>query len=188
MTDSVFVIDVRSVPRRAGSMVERAWTIQAPHRLGAEMIGIPVGADVDFDLRLESVTEGVLVTGTVSGHAEGQCGRCLDAIDEDVTVYLTELFAYPDSETDRTAEEDEEVERIVDEQIDLEQVVIDAVATELPMSPLCDPECPGLCPECGVKLADAEPDHGHDLIDPRWAKLADKVATDQPQAGEGREQ
>lgn len=139
------------------------------------MIGIPAGTEIDFDLRLESVSEGVLVTGTVGGHAQGQCSRCLDPLDRDVSVFLTELFAYPDSETDLTADEEEEVERIVDEMIDLEQVVIDAVATDLPLSPLCTPDCPGLCPECGVKLADAGPDHAHDIIDPRWAKLAQRI-------------
>ncbi|EGD55625.1 YceD family protein [Gordonia neofelifaecis] len=174
------MIDVRSVPRRAGSMIEKAWTLQTPERIGAEMIGIPAGADVEFDLRLESVNEGVLVTGTVSAVADGQCSRCLDPLSQDVSVYLTELFAYPDSETDRTAEEDEEVERIIDERIDLEQLVIDAIATDLPLSPLCTPDCPGLCSVCGVKLAD-EPGHGHDIIDPRWAKLADKL---DPEAGD----
>lgn len=156
-------------------MIEKAWTIEAPERLGPEMIAIGKGTDVDFDLRLESVNEGVLVTGTVSGHATGECGRCLDPIDRDVTVYLTELFAYPNSETDKTAGEEEDLERIVDEEIDLEQVVIDAVATELPLSPVCSPDCPGLCQTCGIKLADAEPGHTHDLIDPRWAKLAQKI-------------
>ncbi len=174
------MIDVRSVPRRPGSLTEKAWSFDTPDRIGAEMIGIPAGGRVDFDLRLESVSEGVLVTGTVGGHAEGQCSRCLDPLDQDISVYLTELFAYPDSETDRTADEDEEVERIVDEKIDLEQVVIDAVATDLPLSPLCTPECPGLCSICGVKLTDAEPDHGHDIIDPRWAKLAERL--DDPKA------
>ncbi len=168
------MIDVRSVPRRAGSMTEMTWTTPTPDRIGAEMIGIPAGADVVFDLRLESVTEGILVTGTVSAPVEGQCGRCLDSLSDEVTVHLTELFAYPGSETDRTADEEEELGRIEDEQIDLEQVVIDGVATDLPLTPLCRPDCPGLCQVCGVRLADAEPDHGHEVIDPRWAGLAER--------------
>lgn len=67
--------------------------------------------------------------------------------------------------------------RIVDEQIDLEQSIIDGVAMELPMSPLCSEDCPGLCPRCGVRLAIADPDHSHDVIDPRWAGLAAKLDT-----------
>lgn len=153
-------------------MVEVDRTVVTPNRIGAEMIGIPAESDVRLDLRLESVTEGVLVTGTVEGALDGQCGRCLDPLNDSVSVFLTELFAYPDSETDKTADE-EEIERIVDEQIDLEQTIIDAIGTELPLTPVCTPDCPGLCQICGVKLADAEPDHGHDIIDPRWAKLAE---------------
>jgi len=42
----------------------------------------------------------------------------------------------------------------------------------LPMSPLCREDCPGLCAECGVPLADAGPGHRHDAaVDPRWAAL-----------------
>ena len=149
-------------------------TVAAPDRIGAEMIGIPAGGDTDLDLRLEAVSEGVLVSGTVSGETEGQCSRCLEPLGGTVNVYLTELFAYPDSETDQTSDEDD-IERIENEQIDLEQTIIDQVATELPLSPLCKDDCPGLCTECGVRLADADPDHGHDVIDPRWAKLADKL-------------
>jgi uncharacterized protein len=86
---------------------------------------------------------------------------------------LTELFAYPDSTTEATTEEDE-VGHIVDDTIDLEQSIIDAVGLDLPFSPMCRPDCPGLCPECGVPLA-AEPGHHHDRIDPRWAKLAEML-------------
>jgi uncharacterized protein len=88
-----------------------------------------------------------------------------------VEIDLTELFAYPDSATEATTEEDE-VGHVVDDTIDLEQPIIDAIGLELPFSPVCEDDCPGLCPQCGVRLADAEPDHQHDLIDPRWAKLA----------------
>ncbi len=94
-------------------------------------------------------------------------------------VGLTELFAYPDSTTEATTEEDE-VGRVVDDTIDLEQSIIDAVGLELPFSPLCSSDCPGLCPECGIQLAD-EPGHHHDLIDPRWAKLASMLPPEPPE-------
>lgn len=143
---------------------------------GVEMIGIAAGSEVDLDLRLESVSEGILVTGTVCGETTGQCSRCLEPIDGTVTVFLTELFAYPDSVTEQTTEEDD-VHRIVDDRIDLEQSIIDAVALELPMSPLCSEDCEGgLCQVCGIRLAVAEPGHAHELIDPRWAGLADKFS------------
>lgn len=170
-----FVLDVRSINRRPGTMTEVHRTIETTVRLGVEMIGVPVGSDVDLDLRLEPVSEGILVTGTACGETVGQCSRCLEPVDGTVTVFLTELFAYPDSVTEQTTEEDD-VHRIVDDRIDLEQAIIDAVALELPMSPLCEPDCPGLCQVCGIRLAVAEPGHGHDVIDPRWAGLAGKFA------------
>ena len=56
--------------------------------------------------------------------------------------------------------------------MDLEEVVRDAVVTSLPFQPVCRDDCPGLCSECGARLAD-DPDHHHDVIDPRWSALAD---------------
>ncbi|MDL9939012.1 DUF177 domain-containing protein [Gordonia sp. ABSL1-1] len=168
-----FVLDVRSLSRRAGTMTETHRTVTTPAKIGGEMIAIPENSEVDLDLRLESVTEGVLVTGTVCGETAGQCARCLEPVDGTVSIFLTELFAYPDSETEQTTDADD-VYRIVDDRLDLEQAIIDAVADELPMSPLCADDCPGLCQVCGIRLAIAEPGHAHDIIDPRWAKLADK--------------
>ncbi len=56
---------------------------------------------------LESVSEGVLVTGTVSAPTTGECARCLTPVTGDVEIDLTELFAYPDSATEATTEDDE---------------------------------------------------------------------------------
>jgi uncharacterized protein len=136
-----------------------------------DLIAIERGADLNLDLRLESVSEGVLVTGTMQAPTRGECSRCLTAVTGDVEISLTELFAYPDSATESTTEEDE-VGHVVDQTIDLEQSIVDAVGLALPFAPLCSQDCPGLCPQCGVALAGAEPGHHHDQIDPRFAKLA----------------
>ncbi len=143
----------------------------SPTRIGLELVAIPADGAVDLDLRVESVSEGVLVSGVVSARTAGECARCLQPLTGDIEVELTELFAYPDSTTDATTEDDE-MGRVVDDAVDLEQAIVDAVGLALPLSPLCDPDCPGLCPDCGVVLSTAEPGHHHDKIDPRWAKLA----------------
>jgi len=153
-------------------------TVSSPARIGVELIAIERGAVLELDLRVESVFEGVLVTGTVEAPTTGECARCLTPVTGRVEVALTELFAYPDSATDATTEEDE-VGRVVGDTIDLEQPIIDAVGLELPFSPVCRVDCPGLCPECGVPLGTAEPGHRHDLIDPRWAKLAGLLKSDE---------
>ena len=151
-------------------MIEIHETLPSPARIGLDFIAIERGADLTLDLRLESVSEGVLVTGTVYGPTRGECTRCLGPLSGDVEIELTELFAYPDSATESTTEEDE-VGHVVDDTVDIEQAVVDAVGLALPFAPLCSEDCPGLCPDCGVALATAEPGHHHDKIDPRWAKL-----------------
>jgi uncharacterized protein len=138
---------------------------------------VPEGAPLTLDLRLESVTEGVLVTGTVAGPLTGQCGRCLEPVSDDLTVDVMELFAYADSATDETTEEDE-VHRVDGELIDVEPVVRDAVVLALPWTPLCRPDCAGLCPDCGQRLDDLPAGHAHQVIDPRWAALAGFASDD----------
>jgi uncharacterized protein len=183
---SPLTIDIARLGKRPGSIFRVQETVDSPLRIGLELIAIPQGAPLDLDLRVESVSEGVLVTGTVSAPTVGDCSRCLTPVQGRVEVTLTELFAYPDSATEATTEEDE-VGHVVDQTVNLEQPIIDAVGLELPFSPVCSPDCPGLCPECGVSLA-AEPDHVHEQIDPRWAKLAAMLPGEdgpaEPQRGE----
>jgi uncharacterized protein len=168
---SPFVFDLRELGRRPGVLREYRRSVPAPAGLGLELIGVPEGAPLDLDLRLESVTEGVLVTGNVTGPLTGQCGRCLDPLSDEFDVDVCELFAYPDSATDETTERDE-VYRIDGERVDVEPVVRDAVVLGLPWTPLCRPDCAGLCPTCGQRLDDLPAGHAHEQIDPRWAALA----------------
>lgn len=170
-TRSPLVFDIARLGRRPGAMLELHQMVPSPSRIGLDLIAIERGTDLTLDLRLESVSEGVLVTGTVQAPTRGECSRCLTPVTGDVEISLTELFAYPDSATETTTEEDE-VGHVVDQTIDLEQSIVDAVGLALPFAPLCTDDCPGLCPQCGAPLASAEPGHHHDQIDPRFAKLA----------------
>ena len=167
---SPYVLGIRDVARRPGSM--RVWRrrLPTPDGLGSDVIGVPAEASLDLDLRLESVSEGVLVTGTICAPVQGECGRCLDPVDENLGVDVCELFVYPGSRTDATTEEDE-VYRVLDDLIDLEPVVRDGVVLALPRTPLCRPDCAGLCSECGQRLDELPADHTHEAIDPRWAAL-----------------
>jgi uncharacterized protein len=174
---SPLVSDVSRLGRRPGEMTEVHQSVPSPSRIGLELIAIEAGAPIELDLRLESVSEGVLVSGTVRAATAGECSRCLGPVSGDVEIALTELFAYPDSVTESTTSEDE-VGRVVDQTVDLEQPIRDAVGLALPFAPLCSPDCPGLCPQCGIALATAEEGHGHEQIDPRWAKLSRLVVPD----------
>lgn len=168
---SPFVIDVREVGRRPGSMRTYRRSVPAPAGLVLDLIGVPEGAPLAVDVRLESVTEGVLVTGSAAGPLTGECGRCLDPVSDELVVDFCELFAYPDSVTEETTEPDE-VHRLDGDYLDVEPVVRDAIVLGLPFTPLCRPDCAGLCPTCGQRLDELPADHAHDVLDPRWAALA----------------
>jgi uncharacterized protein len=162
------VLDTRELGRRPGSMRELVRTVPAPEGLGiVDLIGVPTGADLEMDLRLESVMEGVLVSGTVVAPVAGECGRCLDPVTDVLHVRVQELFAYAPEEGD------EDVSLMEGDLLDLEPTLRDAVVLALPLTPLCDPDCAGLCPECGERLDDLPADHAHDATDPRWSALQD---------------
>jgi len=187
------VFDTRLLGRQAGSALTQTRTIPAPEDLRLELIGVPVGADVTLEVRFEAVSEGVLATGTVTAPLAGECARCLAPLTSSVTVGFQELYLYPDGRRERhdkhdkhdrhdkherhdkhdEQEEQDDEERYLDgDLLDLEPAFRDAVVLGLPMSPLCREDCPGLCAECGVPLADAGPGHRHDAAaDPRWAAL-----------------
>jgi len=171
------VFDVSRLGRRPGALMAVDQTVPSPARIGLELIGIEPGAALGLDLRFESVSEGVLVSGTVRAPTAGECSRCLAPITGDVEITLTELFAYPDTLTEATTE-DGDVGRVVDHTVDLEQPIRDAVGLALPFAPVCSADCPGLCTQCGIALATADPGHRHEQIDPRWAKLAELAARD----------
>lgn len=154
-------------------------TVGAPADLGTDLIGIPEGSDLELDLRLESVMEGVLVSGTARGRATGACGRCLEDLERELEVRIQELFVFAGKSPE--AEEDEDLRELEGDLIDLEPVLRDAVVPSLPFQPVCQDDCPGLCSECGARLAD-DPDHHHDVVDPRWASLSTLHDPVQPEA------
>lgn len=162
-------------------MRELTLSVPAPPDLTVELVGVPPGSPVEMQIRLESVMEGVLASGTARALLNGECARCLDPIEDELEVALQELFVYPESD----AEEDEAA-RLDGELLDLEPVLRDAVVLALPFRPVCQSDCPGLCPECGMRLAD-EPGHTHmDGVDPRWAALS-SLQPDQPAASAASE-
>lgn len=184
---SPFVFDVRELGRRAGAM--RTFNRDVP---AADLLGVKgtlddlysaEGADLLLDLRVESVVEGMLATGRVCGSLVAQCVRCLDPIEVELDADFQELFYY--DAADLTAEEAEEAQLVVEDLIDVESLVHDAVMLELPLQPLCEEDCPGLCAECGARLAD-DPEHGHETVDPRWAALSG-LSLRGPDGGEGGE-
>lgn len=158
-------------------MQELELTLPAPAEWRVELIGVPEGGDVHARLRLESVMEGVLVTGELDVPVTGSCARCLEPIEDSLHFDVQELYAYEGSTTEATSEEDE-VRRIDGDFLDLEPLARDTVVLNLPLAPVCTPDCAGLCVDCGQRLDDLPADHHHEIVDARWAGLAAKFGTD----------
>jgi uncharacterized protein len=157
------VFDTRTLG--PGSARSETRTAPAPAELGVELVSIPEGGDLDLDVRLEGVTEGVLVTATVAAPLAGECARCLEEFTSAMKVRFQELFAH------EVTSEAEDGYLLEGDLLDLEPAVRDALVLELPLSPLCDDDCPGLCSSCGARLAEAGPGHGHADEGGVWAAL-----------------
>ena len=181
---SPIVLDTRALglQRRPGSMITVTRTAPAPEGLGVALARVAPGSPIDLDLRLESVLEGVLVSGAADLVVTAECARCLDPLDWEETVDLSELFAYPSTDArgavvEEGADENDPLPTLDDDCIDLEPTLRDAVVLELPLAPLCRDDCAGLCAECGIRI-DENPGHRHDRTDPRWAALSALTETD----------
>ena len=171
---SPMVFSTLELGRRPGTMQELTRRIEAPEAIGTDVIAVPAESPLEVGLRLESVLEGVLATGEVRATATGSCVRCLEPVTASVTAPFQELFVHPERvahhrKTGAVDEQTEEYE-VQGDHIDLEPVLVDAVVLALPFQPVCRPDCPGLCSECGARLAD-DPGHHHELLDPRWSQL-----------------
>jgi uncharacterized protein len=176
---------MRQLGRQAGSSLTQTRTVPAPDDLRLELIEVPAGADVALEVRFEAVSEGVLATGTAIAPLAGECARCLTPLTSSVTAGFQELYLYAEGrhdkhdkheKRDKYDEQEEqdagELYHLDGDLLNLEPALRDAVVLALPMSPLCREDCPGLCAECGARLADAGPDHRHNAaVDPRWAAL-----------------
>jgi len=156
-------VAVFDLMHRPGEMREKTLEVVESVGYGNAVIGVKPGTTVRIDARLESLHDGVLVSGDVQTVAEGECVRCLVEVILPIEVEFQELFAYSfDEAFDYTVQEDH---------VDLEPVVRDAVVLSLPFQPVCQEDCLGLCSQCGVRLLD-NPGHKHEApVDPRWAVL-----------------
>jgi len=183
---SPFSLNARDLVNRPGEMREQRLAIPVAQQMGEGLVSVREGSELDLDARLESVHEGILVTAEVDAVAEGECGRCLIDIALPVEVEFQELFAYHSGEAFEY--------EVQDDHVDLESLIRDAVVLALPFQPVCRPDCPGLDPETGERLADVPDRKPNETIDSRWSALAAFQASDTestsnnaPAAGAGEE-
>ena len=172
MSTHPFVFPVKSLMHKPGTSETLTREIPAPTHYGEAVAVVPEGEPVHVEVMLESVHEGILVSGTVDTSAKAECVRCLDPVTVPIHATIQELFAYlPDDSYDY---------QVVQDDIDLDQVVRDQVVVELPFQPVCSPDCPGLDPETGEKRDPASVSADTTQIDPRWSKLQDVFPENSP--------
>lgn len=164
------VVDTAELGRGVGATMRVEREVPAPDALGSEVYRVPESAPLSIDVLLTSVSEGVLADGEVEATAEGECARCLAPVEDALRVRVQELYAYEGSVTEETTDADE-ILRLQGDLLDLEPTVRDALVLAMPVTPLCRPDCPGLCAECGVPWDELPDDHRHETVDPRWAAL-----------------
>ena len=165
-----YTVNVYDLIHRPGEMRESRISLPVDEKLGEGLVSVPVGATIDLDVRLESMHEGILVSAEGASTAFGVCGRCLIDIELPVEVDFQELFAYSSDEAF-----DYEVH---DDHVDLEPLIRDAVVLALPFQPVCRPDCPGLDPETGERLAEMPDRKPQETTDSRWSALAAFQASD----------
>lgn len=160
-----FVLDTHELGRRPGTSLRVRLMLPAPESLEVGLAAVPADTELDCDLQLEAVMEGVYVGLRTVAPVTAECARCLDPIVTSVDVDSHDLYVYD------AADADDDARQMDGDLIDLEPALRDGIALALPGTLLCEQSCPGLCARCGARLAD-DPDHSHDAsVDPRWSAL-----------------
>lgn len=171
------VVSVTNLIHRPGTMETLTEVLPAPADLGNTIIGVEEGSDIDLDIRMESVVDGILVTGSVVVDVHGECSLCLDPIDYEMSANIQELFVFEKAPAGGPEDEVDEQYAVEDDSIDLEPALRDAVILQLPFQPVCRDTCQGLCADCGARLED-DPGHHHEVLDPRWSALQGLLGAD----------
>jgi uncharacterized protein len=168
VTAPALAVDVRELLSKPGA--HKHVVVRAPlEGLATPVASVPPDRPVTVDAEVESVVEGLLVTGTVRATAVVRCVRCLRDLDHELEAEVRELFALQPGR-----DEDEGYVVLPGDRLPLDTMARDALVLGFPAFPLCRPDCAGLCPVCGADRNTVDCGHGGtETIDPRWAGLAD---------------
>lgn len=172
----------------------------APSGIGDAIVGVKEGDIVTVNGSFDSISDGLVFTGTFDAPVHAECTRCLKPIDRDWNMDVTAFFPYDAASLSarqrpggrQTAKDEFDIIDGEDESedvyplssdgeyADFEALLRDTLVEGLPLQTLCRPDCLGLCPQCGINLNDA-PNHHHETVDDRFsvlAELKDKLKED----------
>lgn len=140
-----FLVPVAALRRRPGSALELDVAAPIPEMAVTDSF-VPDVADASFHGRVESVIGGLSVKGAVRAPWQGICRRCLGEAHGELEATVEEICS-DDADPDDGYPVDGDF-------LDLEPIVHDACILELPLAPLCQEDCRGLCPVCGANRND----------------------------------
>jgi uncharacterized protein len=195
---SPWAISVAEVGRRPGQSQDVETTLPAPSGIGDDFYGVAPDSDVVLDVRIDSITDGLLVTGDITATFSGECSRCLIPISEQKSAHVEAYFPYePDNrdthetnarrdyrdyhgEVDIIAGQEDDSQDVYPLSpdgnfADFEALLRDNLSDLLPAQAVCKEDCLGLCPQCGLNLNE-NPGHHHEVHDIRWAALEEIAA------------
>ena len=171
-----FRVSLTHLPRRPGNMWEADLEFVAPPELEVGMAKVAPASKMPAQIRIESVLDGVLVNLDFDFEVEAECARCLEPVMWTDHSRVTELFLYEETDSRGRvvqacddASEELTLFYVQDDAVDLLDSVRDAIVLDLPLSPLCRPDCLGICPQCGDKFEGVP--HDHATTDHRWSAL-----------------
>ena len=171
-----FRVSLTHLPRRPGNMWEADLEFVAPPELEVGMAKVAPASKMPAQIRIESVLDGVLVNLDFDFEVEAECARCLEPVMWTDHSRVTELFLYEETDSRGRvvqacddASEELTFFYVQDDAVDLLDSVRDAIVLDLPLSPLCRPDCLGICPQCGDKLEGVP--HDHATTDHSWSAL-----------------
>jgi uncharacterized protein len=163
-----FQLSLVDLKRTEGATKDFSFSAGMEQTLEVGLVSVPVGRQITVHGQLQSVGEGVLVTGEFHTEVDAQCSRCLKQTNSPVEARIEELYIYSDK---AEGYDQQDVLFIHQEMVDLDQPIRDGLILEQPLIPLCDPDCLGLCQHCGLEM-NSQPTHTHDDdIDSRWLSL-----------------
>ncbi|WEV53235.1 DUF177 domain-containing protein [Bifidobacterium sp. ESL0704] len=188
--DSQWAVSVGQIVSRPGQSKTVDADFPAPSGIGDNIIGVKEGAPVKVSGSFDSIVDGLIFNGHFDAPVHAECVRCLTPIKRSWSMAVTAFFPYDSAKASVNADSgrgkhDEDIDIIAGEDesedtyplspdcnfADLETLLRDTLVEQLPLQPLCRPDCKGLCSQCGINLND-NPDHHHDVVDNRFSALA----------------
>ncbi len=138
---------------------------EAQQRLAEDLCVDFVRGTVEFT----RINRGIFGEGPLRSQVQLECARCLETFSQPLDLHLETQFGLPPIKPQGETTFPIGVNGI----LDLTEALREQILLDLPMRPLCRPDCRGLCIECGKNLNEGLCDCTKETIDPRLVGLKD---------------